>query len=518
MVVTHRLSNGTLTPLQRTVNARPGNMSRMRSRATTDPVPASPAPLSTVARLQADLDTLQAELTLARAERDQLRGLLTELHASQVQLRAQLVDTQAQLAAVEAERQQTRQELVDLKRTPFTARSRSDDTTPPKPRGRGAGHLGSGRARPTRIDQIQAIPAGDTCPSCGTAFSGIGTTRSRVVEDIVLVRPTVVTKYVIERRWCPTCRSYHEDAVTAALPRHRLGLHVLLFVVYQKVALGLSYSKIQRELRTYFGLTISAGELPSMVAEIARLFGPAYARLLELMRQQAALHIDETSWRVDGVPHWLWVFVNDVVALYVVSRSRGSKVPQALLGSDFDGVAISDFFSAYSPLDVEKAKCWAHLLRDSHDYAKGQEADSERTRFHRSLHGLFVEMGLALEQVQADENGRRQVYDTMREKLWQFATEHWRTWQCQQLAARIKKYIDDLLIWLKNPAVDPTNNAAERALRGAVVTRKTSFGSRSKRGAQSFARLLSIIMTWERQGKDFLSTAHQALVGTRSQN
>jgi hypothetical protein len=461
---------------------------------------------------------VRVELNTVRTERDQLRGLLADLLAEQAQLRAQLAATQAQLAAVEAERLNTRQELVDLKRKPFTTRSRSDDTTPPKPRGRPVGHLGSGRARPTRIDHTQTIPAGDTCPDCGTAFTGIGTTRERVVEDIVLIRPTIITKYVIERRWCPKCRTYHEDALTEALPRHRLGLHVLLFVVYQKVALGLSYSKIQRELRTYFGLSLSAGELPSMVAEVAALFGPAYARLLELMRQQAALHIDETSWRVEGVPHWLWVFVNDVVALYVVSRSRGSKVPQALLGPDFDGVAISDFFSAYSPLEVEKAKCWAHLLRDSHDNAKGQATENERTRFHRTLHALFIEMGLALEQVMADEAGRMQVYDAMREKLWQFATQHWQSWQCQQLAARIQKYLDDLVVWLKNPAVAPTNNAAERALRGAVVTRKTSFGSRSKRGAQAFARLLSIIMTWERQGKDFLATAHQTLIDARSQN
>jgi transposase len=493
-------------------------MFRMRSLPTTDPMPTSAAPRTTIARLQADLVALQAELTSVRAERDQFRGLLAEVQASQVQLRAQLADTQAQLATVEAERQETRQELVDLKRKPFTARSQSDTTSPAKSRGRPFGHAGSSRPRPPRIDHIQAIPAGDICPDCGAAFSGKGATRSRVVEDIVLVRPTVITKYVIERRWCPTCRTYHEDAVTEALPRHRLGLHVLLCVVYQKVALGLSYGKIQRELRTYFGLTISVGELPSMVAEVAVLFGPAYVRLLQLMRQQAALHSDETSWRVDGVPHWLWVFVNDVVALYVVSRSRGSKVPQALLGADFDGVVISDFFSAYAPLEVEKAKCWAHLLRDSHDYAKGQEADSERTRFHRTLHALFVEMGLALEQVQAEEADRQRVYNETREKLWRFATEHWHTWQCQQLAERIKKYLDDLVVWLKDPALDPTNNAAERALRGAVVTRKSSFGSRSKQGAHAFARLLSIIMTWERQGKDFLTTAHQALVDVRSQN
>lgn len=490
----------------------------MRSFATTAPSAAPDAPVPTVARLQADLAALQAELISVRAERDQLRGLLADLLAEQVQLRAQLADTQAQLAAVEAERQDTRQELVDLKRKPFTTRSRSDDTTLAKPRGRPLGHPGRSRRRPTRIDQIQTFPAPEYCPDCGSACTGSGIARERVVEDIVLVRPTVITKYVIERRWCPHCRTYHEDSVTAALPRHRLGLHVLLFVVYQKVALGLSYSKIRQELRTYFGLTISAGELPSMVAEIAALFGPAYARLLDLMRQQAAIHIDETSWRVDGVPHWLWVFVNDVVALYVVSRSRGSKVPQALLGTEFDGVVISDFFSAYSPLEVEKAKCWSHLLRDSHEYAKGQDAESERTHFHRTLHALFLEMGLALEQVQADGAGRQRVYDEMRTKLWRFATAHWRSWQCQQVAERIKKYLDDLVVFLKDPAVDPTNNAAERALRGAVVTRKTSFGSRSKRGAHAFARLLSIIMTWERQGKDFFTTAHTALVDACSQN
>lgn len=518
MLVAHRHSNETLVLLQYAATAGYASMPAMHFEATTDFSATPAAPARQVVRLHADLTAMHEELLTVRAERDQLRGVLADVLAELAQLRAYLAQTQAQLAAVEAERQATHQELVDLKRKPFTTQPPPGATTAVPPRGRPAGHPGSGRLRPTRIDHTQAIPAGDTCPECGTPFTGTGTTRARVIEDIDLVRPTVVTKYVIERRWCPNCRTYHEDSVIAALPRHRMGLHVLLFVVYQKVALGLSYGKIQHELRTYFGLTVSVGELPSMVAEIAALFGPAYARLLQLMRQQAAIHVDETSWRVDGVPHWLWVFVNDVVALYVVSRSRGSKVPQALLGPDFDGVVISDFFSAYSPLDVEKAKCWAHLLRDSHDYAKGQDAESERGRFHRTLHALFLEMGVALEQVQADPTGRERVYDEMRSKLWRFACEHWRSWQCQQLAERIKKYLDDLVVWLINPAVEATNNAAERALRGAVVTRKTSFGSRSKRGAHAFARLLSIIMTWERQGKNFFTSAHQALTEVCSQN
>jgi hypothetical protein len=307
--------------------------------------------------------------------------------------------------------------------------------------------------------------------------------------------------------------------VTAALPHHRLGLHVMLFVVYQKVALGLSYGKIQRELKIYFGLPVSQAELVNIVAEVAHLFGPAYVRLIHLMRQQAAIHIDETGWRIDGHNHWLWIFVNEMVALYVISRSRGSKVPQALLGQNFQGAVISDFFSAYSPLEVEKAKCWAHLLRDSYKLTKGRPPpDSERVCFHQQLHQLFLEMGLALEE-EADDEGRREpVYQEMRERLRALAKQPWNDPDCQRLARRILQHLDELLLWLRNPAVSPDNNQAERGLRPAVVTRKTSFGSRSKPGAQDFARLLSLIQTWERQEQDFFATAHAALEDFCSQN
>src|SRR5215211_1468819 len=214
MVAAHRQSNETLVLLQCAANASCGSIRPMRSFATTSPsaAPSVPAPDGAVARLQ-------AELTVVRVERDQLRGVLADVLAELAQLRAQLADTQAQLATVEAERQATRQELVDLKRAPFVPRQRqTDGVAGAKPRGRPRGHTGSGRLRPTRIDHTQAIPAPDTCPDCGTAFTGTGVIRERVVEDIALVRPTVITKYLIERRWCPNCRTYHEDVVTDALP------------------------------------------------------------------------------------------------------------------------------------------------------------------------------------------------------------------------------------------------------------------------------------------------------------
>ncbi|MEM1010028.1 MAG: IS66 family transposase, partial [Myxococcota bacterium] len=261
--------------------------------------------------------------------------------------------------------------LNELKQKPFK-RSRPEKKGTGKTRGRKKGHAGSGRKKPERIDKTVRIEAGEKCPECGSEFSSRAVERTRDVVDIEPVRPTVNTRYVIERGWCPKCRAYHESPVSEALPSHRFGFQLMLFVVYQKVALGLSYGKIKKELGLYFGLEVSRGQLSNIVLEVSKLFGASYSDLLRLMRQQSVLHIDETGWKVNGDNHWLWVFVNDVVALFVLSKSRGSKVPKALLGSEFDGTVISDFYSAYSPLQVEKAKCWAHLLRDSRELANGK--------------------------------------------------------------------------------------------------------------------------------------------------
>ena len=81
---------------------------------------------------------------------------------------------------------------------------------------------------------------------------------------------------------------------------------------------------------------------------------------------------------------------------------------------------------------------------------------------------------------------------------------------------RIQKHLEELLLWLRHPDVTPDNNEAERELRPAVITRKTSFGSRSRQGAHAFAVLLSLIRTWERQGDDFFILGQNILTAACS--
>ena len=58
-----------------------------------------------------------------------------------------------------------------------------------------------------------------------------------------------------------------------------------------------------------------------------------------------------------------------------------------------------------------------------------------------------------------------------------------------------------LWMFIDVPGVEPTNNAAERALRPAVLWRKGSFGTHSAAGSRFAERMLTIAATLKQQGR-----------------
>jgi transposase len=87
----------------------------------------------------------------------------------------------------------------------------------------------------------------------------------------------------------------------------------------------------------------------------------------------------------------------------------------------------------------------------------------------------------------------------------------WEDKQAKRLLKRFRRHRQDLLTFLDNPAVPFDNNAAERAIRPAVIIRKNSYGNRSHRGADTQAVLMSIYRTLKQRGHDPLTTITQAL-------
>src|ERR1035437_9443696 len=100
---------------------------------------------------------------------------------------------------------------------------------------------------------------------------------------------------------------------------------------------------------------------------------------------------------------------------------------------------------------------------------------------------------------------QRQV-KRMEHRLAELAGKAWGDPHADRLSKRLKKYEKKLTTFLHHKEVDGTNNAAERAIRPAVVMRKITGGSRSAAGARAWAILASVMRTAETQGRDVLET------------
>jgi len=372
---------------------------------------------------------------------------------------------------------------------------------PRKRPGARSGHKPHYRRLPEHIDDVVDVPV-HRCPHCGSdELSDVQETRDRVVEDIPECAP-VVTKYLIERRYCRRCQGLVESPVQTALPKARLGLRTMLMVVYLKIAMRLPVEAVSDVLRTSFGLQVSEGEVMLILEQMAEAFGPYYDQLIKSVRKAPARYMDETSWRIDGQNVWLWAFVTKGIALYTIANSRGHEVPLKVLGEKPKGVDIHDGHTAYNTLarktgNRPQQRCWGHFICGAKELAKfiGEEGEV----IHRILKKTY-DRAMAFDH-KGTEADVEQLYHHLKGDL----DRQYKSSKCAKFVKNLLELKDQLFVFVTNPDVDATNNAAERAVRPPVIMRKISGGSRSAKGAEITQTLMSVSYTLRLQKKDLLA-------------
>ena len=131
------------------------------------------------------------------------------------------------------------------------------------------GHKGYWRKVPERIDFVKPLRI-LACPCCGGNLSGVQEVRERYVEDLPEIPPPVVTKYLIERRYCAQCKKLVETEVPDALPGARLGLRVMLLIAFLKIRMALPECKIVELLQSAHSFSISAAEVVCVLDQLRR--------------------------------------------------------------------------------------------------------------------------------------------------------------------------------------------------------------------------------------------------------
>jgi len=424
------------------------------------------------------------------------------------ELEEQLGQAQAENAALKAESAQLKQRIAEFERaakrqaTPF---ARDEPKAEPKRPGRKAGHgLFSYRARPTpdEVDETKEA-RWDRCPECGGAVTDVKAHEQFVI-DLPEVRPQL-TRSVTESGYCSRCgrrgRARQPEQIAAArgAAGRRMGPRAKALAADLKPRVGVPFAKVCAGLEVGFWLRWPRSGACQAEARLAAPARAVYQELIGLIRHCAVAHADETGGRIGTLAAWRWVFTTRQATVYPIKERRGHDVVVEILGQEVAGILVSDCFWASEHRELAewlKPKCLGHLLKD----LRQREAEKTRgaVRFAQAGRAVLrTALGLREQKLQLSPAAFAAQAAKIAHRLERLIDEKRRLTDPDNIgrAKRRRTQREHWLRFLYVEGLDATNNQAERMLRPAVITRKTSGCNRTEGGAEAHAILASIVVT-----------------------
>lgn len=353
---------------------------------------------------------------------------------------------------------------------------------------------GFARKRTVAPDRV-VEHAVDRCPDCGCALFGGTIVRHREVIEIDLP-PAVVTDHRLRKRVCPHCARSCVPTVDAAdgvVGQRRVGANLLALIATLHEESRMPVEGIQQHLATIFGVRISVGAIADALRTVATRGTAQVEAIHEEIRQSPVVHADETGWREDGENRYAWLIATPTARYFAVGRRTTEKI-DTILGKDFAGTLVTDFYAAYDHFPGEKQRCWAHLLRDVKDLRAQFPQDAEVALWAHQLRRLYR---AARDRPPASARLRLAKRRRLEERVTRLCEPFVDQSVPQRLLCqRILKHLNELFTFVTDPRVPPTNNEAERAIRPVVTGRKVSGGTRSAQGSSDAMKRASLFRTW----------------------
>lgn len=361
------------------------------------------------------------------------------------------------------------------------------------------------RPTPDKVDQSKEHTL-TCCPACSNLLPSASETRERFTEELPVVKPLVI-RHIIHRYWCRACKKIVEAPVADALPKSNIGLRTVVYTAWLHYILGVSFDKIIQLLNLSGHFKLSTGGLFGSWHHLARILTPLYEQIGRSAKLSGVLHADETSWRVNGRTHWLWCFTNKDLAYFVIERCRGSTVALKVLGKYFAGVLVTDFLAAYGLIRAfAKQKCLVHLLREIIRVNLFDDSPQWKD-FRNQLKRLVLDsLRLGRQRAEIDPTCFERRRTLLKQRLVDLYVRPRSNDNAERLRKRLERHRNEIFTFLDHADVTPDNNHAERQIRPAVISRKTSYGNRSKDGAAVQTMLLTIFRTLELRGYNPVNT------------
>jgi transposase len=345
------------------------------------------------------------------------------------------------------------------------------------------------------------------CAGCGRRLRGSDSHPERhQVSELPPVRPEV-TEYRRHALRCAACGALTRADWPAGVTGTSFGPRAQAVVGYLTGRLGASHRDVTEAMSVLYGLTLATGSVSAIQRQVSHALAAPAAEAGRFARQQVAQHVDETGWRECGRMKWLWVNATKDVTAFEVQEARSAVAARQVIDPEGQAIITTDRYGCYNWLsDRRRQVCWAHLERDFQAMVErggeSEEIGQALLKQSRRLFGLWHKardgdlprgrLAALLKPV------RRKV-----KKLLQAGAGcgHEKT---RHTCANILKVERCLWTFARVEGVEPTNNAAERALRRAVLWRRKSFGTQSAEGSRFVGRVLTAVASLRQQGRDVL--------------
>jgi len=370
------------------------------------------------------------------------------------------------------------------------------------------------------VEQVQEVieRKPSQCRRCGEALRGCDPQPLR--HQVIEVPPPApqITEYQLHRLTCSQCGVTTCGTLPAGVPSLCYGPRLASLVALGSGAYRMSKRMVAHFCTEVLGVPLALGEVCQVEQTVAAALAPPVQEARAYVQTQDA-NVDETSWRQQQHRAWSWVAVTRWVSVFVLRPSRGAKVLRELVGASYDAVLTSDRAKAYNAQPLRQRQlCWAPLRRDFQamiDRGGAGAAVGQRLLEHAEV--LFG------------------WWHWVRDGTWAWATfQGYMGWlrgsfreevragargTCPKTAATCQELLKvEAALWtfVRVPGLEPTNNAAERALRHAVQWRKTSYGTDSVAGSQFVEHILTVVTTCRQQERNvlaYLTACCQAFYG-----
>lgn len=446
---------------------------------------------------------------LGSLSREELIGIVLEQHQAVLELREGVDTLSERVRALEKENEELRSKLGGGGRTiPAFVKANRPERKKKDRRKRQKSFVRL-RETPTEIVEHSL----DTCPDCGRRLSGGTVHHSRQVIEIP-VMPVRIIEHRVIGRYCGVCRKIHVpklDLSGEVVGTHRMGIRLMSLVSYLHTVGRMPVERVQKLLESLYGLHLGIGEITGILHAVASRGKPAVEKLLHAVRGSPAVNADETGWREDGKNGYIWSFSTPDARYFIRDKSRSGEIAKGVLGEDYGGVVVSDFYCGYNVLLGRHQRCWVHYLRDLRALVEANPGDR----------GVAIWVGKVKAVYRRakgySSDGSKARYEqriAFEEELYKLARPYLkRNVPHRILAERIEKFLPEMFVFVEHPEVPSENNAAERAIRPAVTARKISGGTRSAKGSETRMALMSLFGTWLLRGEDAMESCRRMLSG-----